>query len=504
MAQTGQIIGGKFRIEKLIGRGGMSRVYLARDERLNKKWVVKEIRRSRNGQENSFLLDAALSEADIIRSLDHPAVVRIVDIVQDRSAIYIVEDYVEGISLKEYADRGGHVDEKRLKNWAVQMCRVLIYLHSRRPPVIFRDLKPENVILTSSWHLKLVDFGIARRYQPEKTRDTVYLGTELFAAPEQYEENGLQTDMRTDIFGLGRTLEYLAGYSDGVSRRFQAIIRRCVRPDPGERYQDAGELLDELEHYEAHEKRQRSIRTRQILLGITAGVLLLTGISMILSRAGTSYSWDRVQALMETIRDTQTFTHVEEEELLNLIMPKLPDWKEREGFDHIAYEIGMLYWNYYTYGQDRTAGMKASVPWFMIARSYDPSAQVYEMMGDLTGSIQQMAPQGWEKGTYAACYERLRTLLSYVENHEVGDAACSEACRVCADLLASSAEQFREDHIEKDRLEELLLRITQLMNGLQDSTQTEQQRLLISTGVARAEKAVERCYGSSSGIAGRD
>ena len=494
MAQTGQIIDGKFRIEELIGRGGMSRVYLARDTRLDKTWVVKEVRKQWNGQENTFLVEAALSEADIIKSLDHPAVVRIVDIVQDKYAVYIVEDHVEGISLKDYTDQKGPVDELRLKNWAVQLSRILIYLHSRNPPVIFRDLKPENVILTPSGHLKLVDFGIARRYRPGKTRDTVYLGTEFFAAPEQYEESGLQTDMRTDIYGLGKTLEYLAQFSSSLSPGFRSIIRRCLQQEPDARYPDAKTLLEELEHYEDRQRRFHRRRTRRRLLWTAAALCTAAGIAVLTSSGKSRAVREQVQTLMDTIREKEVFTKEEEEELLNLVLPELGNWKEEEGFEKTAFDIGSLYWNYYVYGTDHTAGMTAAVPWFAMARGYSPSAQVYEMIGEMRENIRQTDLSAWEKGTYASYCERLRTMLAHAEKEDMTEDIRLEVCALIADVLASCTEQFCADHVEQDQLEDLIRRAQQLVDHEQESPRTEQQRIRISRSLALARNAVERIF----------
>lgn len=491
MAQIGQIVDGKYRIEKLIGRGGMSRVYLAGDTRLGKTWVVKEIRKSCRGQENSFPVEAALSEADIIKSLDHPAVVRIVDIVQDKHAVYIVEDYVEGMSLKDYTDRGGTVDERRLKNWAVQLCRVLIYLHSRRPPVIFRDLKPENVILMPSGHLKLVDFGIARRYQPDKTRDTVYLGTEYFAAPEQFEEKGLQTDMRTDIYGLGKTLEYLSEYADGLSDGFMAVIRKCLKPEPDDRYPDAGSLLEDLEHYEDRQKHLRMRRLRKRILVMAAAACLIAGGRAVLMNKEAKAAMEDVRALIDTIQSQGSFTEEEEEKLLNLLLPELDSWKEEEGFEKTAFEIGTLYWNYYAYGTDHTAGKVAAVPWFSLARGYDPAARVYELTGKLWEDIFQTAPESWEKGSGAAFFERLRTLLACAEKDGVSEEARLEACLLAADILASGAFRFLADGVESSQVEDLIRRAEQLANGMEESSQTEPHRLRIARSLILAQKVVE-------------
>jgi len=478
MAQIGQGIDGKFRIVKLIGRGGMSRVYLARDIHLDKKWVVKEIRRSSGGKENTFLVEAALSEADIIKSLDHPAIVRIVDIAQDRMAVYIVEDYVKGISLKAYTDRfkdAAALPEAVLKDWAIQLCHVLIYLHGRRPPVIFRDIKPENVILTPSGHLKLVDFGIARRYRPDKSRDTVYLGTELYAAPEQYEESGMQTDMRTDIYGLGKTLQYLVRYcdpSDGLRR----IIARCIRPDPDERYQDAKELLEELEQYEEIQKKRTGRNRRRKWLGAAAAAgMLLMACLFLGPRLSGDHEKEHLMEMLGTIKEKEVLTGEEEEKLLNLLMPHLREWKEEEGFEQTAFEIGMLYREYYAYGPDHAAGEIASVPWFVLARRYDPMAQVYELIGKTREMIVQMEP---------VPFVQVRSLLAHAQEETVTEPLRIQICTLAADSLRAGMEQYHAEGVTAQDIQGLLDRI----GSLQDAPEEPESLVL-------ARAAAERVYG---------
>jgi len=504
MAQIGQVIDGKFRIVKMIGRGGMSRVYLARDVHLDKKWVVKEIPRFVNGKENTFLVEAALSEADIIKSLDHPAIVRIVDIARDRSFVYIVEDYVQGISLKEYTDRCKDVsaiEEPVLKDWAIQLCRVLIYLHGRRPPVIFRDIKPENVILTPSGHLKLVDFGIARRYRPDKSRDTVYLGTEMYAAPEQYEESGLQTDMRTDIYGFGKTLQYLsrfcgngqAGSSGGLSEALRGIIRKCIRQNPDERYQDAQELLEELETYEERQKRLFSRRQRRRWLAVGAVLFLVLGAVCLLdpSILGPDQKAS-LQELIGTIREQKMFTQEDEEALLNLLLPHLQEWKEEEDFEQTAFDIGMLYRDYYLYGPDHIAGEIASVPWFVLARRVDPSAQVYELIGKTREMLLDMQP---------VPLEQLRSMLGLVQDEAAGQELLSEVCVLTADALASGMERFQTEGKKADVIQNLLERLVSLrdrMEMMDGSDEWEEEKKNVSDHLAFAQEAADRVYGSTT------
>ena len=147
MAQVGQIIDGKYEILKEVGKGGMSRVYLAMDQRLNKQWAVKEIQKRGRDENNEYVIQSAIAEANLIKSLDHPSIVRITDIIENDDVIYIVEDYIEGETLASILKREGEQPQERVIEWAIQLCEALQYLHSRTPAIIYRDMKPGNVML---------------------------------------------------------------------------------------------------------------------------------------------------------------------------------------------------------------------------------------------------------------------------------------------------------------------------------------------------------------------
>ena len=208
MAQVGQIIDGKYEILKEVGKGGMSRVYLAMDQRLNKQWAVKEIQKRGRDENNEYVIQSAIAEANLIKSLDHPSIVRITDIIENDDVIYIVEDYIEGETLASILKREGEQPQERVIEWAIQLCEALQYLHSRTPAIIYRDMKPGNVMLRPEGTIKIIDFGIAREYKAENLEDTTCLGTRGYAAPEQFGGKG-QTDARTDIYCLGATLYHL-------------------------------------------------------------------------------------------------------------------------------------------------------------------------------------------------------------------------------------------------------------------------------------------------------
>jgi serine/threonine-protein kinase len=252
---NGELFDGKYEILEVIGTGGMSTVYLAKNVKLDTLWAIKKI----NKDCNSYI--DLLIEPNILKKLNHPSLPRIFDIIEDESSIYIIEDYIEGISLDKKLLRCGKIPEKVLVKWAVQICEVLIYLHGFKPnPIIYRDMKPSNIILTNDGKIKLIDFGISREYKANVDNDTTYIGTRGYAAPEQYGRS--QSDVRTDIYSFGITLYHLiTGKSpneppfeiksireidENFSRGMEYIISRCTRPDPNQRYQSVRELIEDL------------------------------------------------------------------------------------------------------------------------------------------------------------------------------------------------------------------------------------------------------------------
>lgn len=250
MIRPGDIIDGKYEVVRLVGEGGMSRVWLARDFFLDKVWAVKEVDKAAAGTrplEVSCLVDEAL----LLKELDHPALPRVVEVLETADAVLLVMDYVRGKPLSEVlVERGGKVSEGEAVGWGLSLCEVLGYLHSRTPPVIYRDMKPSNVMLCEDGALRLIDFGIARAEQDAAT-GALPLGTRAYAAPEQFDAPDA-CDERSDLYALGRTLERLAGIDGtqdaegGVSEGFAAVLRKATAREPRDRYQNATEMAAAL------------------------------------------------------------------------------------------------------------------------------------------------------------------------------------------------------------------------------------------------------------------
>ena len=205
------LLNGRYQLETRIGQGGMGAVYKAIDTRFNNRPIaVKEM--SRAGLSPAQVQDAESAferESHILAELLHPNLPRIYDHFTEGERSYLVMDFIEGQTLEDYLEKaaGAALAMEQVLNWADQLCDVLSYLHTHQPPIIFRDLKPSNVMISERGHIYLIDFGIARIFKPGQSHDTVALGSPGFAAPEQYGK--AQSTPRSDVYSLGALLHCL-------------------------------------------------------------------------------------------------------------------------------------------------------------------------------------------------------------------------------------------------------------------------------------------------------
>ena len=232
MTELGTVLDGKYEILKKVGQGGMSIVYLAMDNRLNKQWAVKEIKND-GSKSTATLLKSLEREANILKDVDHPVLPRIVDIINENGTIYVVMDFVEGKPLSDVLKAEGAQDQNKVIEWGRALASALDYLHSMNPPIIYRDMKPSNVMLKPDGSVKLIDFGTAKEYIVENNADTTALGTRGYAAPEQFGDSqgrGIyNTDARTDIYNLGATLYHLVTGKNPCEPPYEIKpIRQCL------------------------------------------------------------------------------------------------------------------------------------------------------------------------------------------------------------------------------------------------------------------------------------
>lgn len=251
----------RYRITQLLGQGGMGAIYLASDTRFSSKiCVVKEMLDHFNDPEQREVAKQNFyREADLLANLKHNAIPEVYDRFTESNRHYFLMEYINGTDLEvRINENGGPFDEKTVIGWAIQVCDVMSYLHHQKPPIIYRDLKPANLILTPFGKIYLVDFGIARFFNPV-ARGTM-IGTQGYAPPEQYRG---QVEPRSDIYALGATMHYMLTNRDpqneapfsfppvrslnpDVSKAVDAMISRCLDSELDNRYESADALLVEL------------------------------------------------------------------------------------------------------------------------------------------------------------------------------------------------------------------------------------------------------------------
>ena len=164
MLEIGSLVDGKYKILSKVGQGGMSVVYLALNEKANAQWAVKEVRKD-GIKDFEVVKQGLVAETDILKKLSHPSLPRIIDVIDNEDSFIIIMDYIQGNSLNTALDEFGAQPQDNVIEWAKQLTDVLGYLHSRTPPIIYRDMKPANIMLKPDGNVTLIDFGTARTFK---------------------------------------------------------------------------------------------------------------------------------------------------------------------------------------------------------------------------------------------------------------------------------------------------------------------------------------------------
>ena len=539
MAAIGSVIEGKYEILKLIGEGGMSKVYLAMDKRLNKQWAVKEIEKRARDEHNEIVIQSAIAEAHLIKKLDHPSLPRIVDIIDQSNVIYVIMDYIEGEPLDRILKTYGAQPQEIVIEWAKQLSEVLDYLHTYDPPIIYRDMKPANVMMKPDGNLKLVDFGIAREYKQENIADTVNLGTKGYAAPEQFGGKG-QTDPRTDVYCLGVTLYHLVTghnpteppyelkrireWNPQLSGGLEKIIQKCTQLNPEDRYQSCAELLYALHHYEEEDDAYRAKQKSKLrTFSMVAGAALLSlgvGISaqgmknhtnnadyhnniLMAEKAASDQSKidyylraidikptvnEAYLGLMDAFKNDTAFTVEEEEQFKKKMNPHLAQFRENPDYGDLAFEIGKVYWYYYDYGKSDDSDnsitrMKSSVQWFEDAvtygskdRNYYEMATVYRDIGKFNQDITLHIEEASDKGKYSPYWENMKELLKLIENNpDESEIVKLELYKLTMYSIEAYARKFKLDGIKEEDISSVIESVKKSTNNVSVTTDKTQQ-----------------------------
>ncbi|MHB0855995.1 MAG: serine/threonine protein kinase [Anaerolineae bacterium] len=257
----------RYRVTRLIAGGGMAWVYEVEEQQPDGRRQILAMKELRTDGDDEHSLDEGRllfeQEANILVGLDHPNLPRVHAFFDTGGRSYLVMEFVRGESLERRLEHANApLLESQVLDWTIQICEVLAYLHTRPQPIIFRDLKPSNVMVQPDGRIKLIDFGIARTYKAGQRRDTMSMGSENYAAPEQWGK--AQTDARADIYGLGATMYHLLTnvaplpafvptprvpvkqYNPAVRDATAAVVETAMATDRNERFPSAQAMREAL------------------------------------------------------------------------------------------------------------------------------------------------------------------------------------------------------------------------------------------------------------------
>jgi len=263
--ECGKVLNNTYRVVRLLGKGAMGAVYLVERIKDDRQFVIKTLVFSKEaGLDESTAREIFNREAKFMEKINHPGVPQIHGVFTEGDGIFLVMDYIKGKTLEDIIKDGSITVDSAI-SWTIELCEILDYLHnSFEAPIVYRDMKPSNVIITPEGKAKLVDFGIARYYNPDKNTDTFSYGSPGYAAPEQYKGRG-QSSPQTDVFAMGVILyQMLTGYDPTlkpftfpdmrslnpvVSPELENIVNRAIQLEPVKRYISIQEFKETLEKY---------------------------------------------------------------------------------------------------------------------------------------------------------------------------------------------------------------------------------------------------------------
>lgn len=531
MLEIGSLVDGKYKILSEIGHGGMSVVYMAINEKANKTWAVKEVRKDGKMDFNT-VRHGLMAEIETLKKLKHPNLPSIVDVIEDEDSFIIVMDYIEGRSLDKIIEENGAQPEAYVVEWAKQLCDVFGYLHSRTPAIIYRDMKPANVMLKPDGNIMVIDFGTAKNYEID-LGETTGIGTIGYAAPEQYIGSGLgRTDARTDIYCLGITMYHLLTNIDpcknlisdksiravnpALSHGLDAIIQKCTQYQPSDRYQSCAELMYDLENYEIleplYKKRQKRklgtffiIILLSIVMAIAGFVLNISAAQMatdtydtkiddaakttdydtkvsiyeeciaIPNKAGEKEAY---LGLIQTFKEDDSVFSVEEGKLLEKLIKnnKTALQENPENYTEICFETGKLYWYYYDYADgSQITKAKSSIEWFQDVIDNAPEeyenigmARVYANIGIFYRDITTNITEANDKGKYKPLFENLTELMSSVAADEnESEIVRLELIELTRGAIQQYATKFKVDGVTEDQLTELYNTVANTVNSIE-------------------------------------
>lgn len=542
------VLNGRYEILKCIHSKGMANVYLVRDTHLGKQWCLKEIRKSQAGRKNIEFI-SLMQEANILRSLNNEKIPRITTIENDGDSLFVVMDFLDGVTLKDFVQEKGRIPEDMAVKWMIQIVQAVGYLHSERSnkkPIFYRDMKPDNLMIRSNGVINIFDFGISVRLEYPNQLPEYTLGTPGYVAPEQQKKN-LPMDLRSDIYSMGRTfyfmltgidprgfigekLKPISDWSPDVSPVLISIVNKCMADNPNDRYQTCEELQYALENYKFSDEKHRSSAKRKVKVVISLAVVgFVMGICSIIpfgingvqskdaydkalivaQQSGRLEDYDKVltmnplnispyECYIDAVKEDGIFTLDEEKGLLNHINPNLLDLKKDKDYGKIAFDIGKLYWFYYPSEDGKTLSIK----WFEDAISSDfnkEEATVYYNLGVFNRDISKSVKEASDSGMYKNYWNNLLS----IQNIDTSDIITIQTNISIAECISTYAYNLKKDGVSYEDISKEIGVLNSFVNSYKiDSSTLDTIKSMYSelkSDLDGLESRVKVVYGLSGG-----
>lgn len=542
------VLNGRYEILKCIHSKGMANVYLVRDTQLGKQWCLKEIRLSQAGRENIEYI-SLMQEANILRSLNNEKIPRITTIDNDGDSLFVVMDFLDGVTLKDFVQEKGRIPEELAVKWMIQIVQAVGYLHSERSnkkPIFYRDMKPDNLMIRSNGVINIFDFGISVRIERPNQLPEYTLGTPGYVAPEQKKKN-LPMDLRSDIYSMGRTfyfmltgvdprgfigekLKPISDWSPDVSPVLISIVNKCMEENPNDRYQNCEELQYALENYKFSDEKHRSSAKRKVkvvislaVAGVTMGIFSIIpfGINgaqskdaynkalVVAQQSGRLEDYDKVLSMnplsippyegyIDAIKEDGVFSLDEEKGLLNHINPNLIELKNDKDYGKIAFDIGKLYWFYYPSEDGKTLSIK----WFddAISSGFNKEeSTAYYKLGVFNRDISKSVKEASDSGMYKDYWDNLLS----IQNMDTSDIITLQTNISIAECISTYAYNLKKDGVSYEDISKELKLLNDFVSSYKvDSSTLDTIKSLyaeLKSDLEGLSDRVDVIYGKSGG-----
>lgn len=528
------VLGGRYRIEELIHHSGMSNVYRVTDSQLGTVWALKEIRKSQAGT-NKVEYRSLLNEVRLMKSLSHPSIPRIVSLEEDGDSLFIIMDYVNGKSIQQILASGVKFTQKDTITLMLSVAQVMLYLHSLPNPIVYRDMKPANIMIVKDGTIRILDFGISEQITEENQINQESIGSKGYTAPEQ-RKVGVPLDTRSDIFSFGGTMySLLTGLvfsevndkpihprviDSSISQELSDFVMKCYEPDLEKRYSSFEEVILHLQELGSESNRSRVGSWLKILM---TGGLLVTSlafgvlgwrdmrnqstqreasyVSLIheaeknsditaLKKAIELFP-DRIDTyfqLLDLVKEDGVFTKDEEDTLLGVVNPNYAQLATQSRFAELGYEVGRLYW---FYGDGSEATKSRGTKWFYESREGSKEAEIMYNIGRFNIDIKSAVIDSKDAGMYREYFSNLTKAFGVLETDlmkvTVFDSTLS--------FISQYTLKLRQDGVSQQDLDNVVGEVEEMLKGVS----SENERVLelkqkVESMLVPARSAIETTF----------